>query len=40
MNGFGVLKWASGSLFEGLFKDDFPDGHGVFIWRDGSKYIG
>jgi hypothetical protein len=35
-NGFGVQKWATGSKFEGLFKDDLPDSHGVFIWHDGS----
>ncbi len=40
MNGFGVVKFRSGSHYEGLFKDDHLDGHGVFIWFDGSKYIG
>ncbi len=36
MNGVGVLKMRNGSQFEGLFKDGLPDGHGVFLWNDGS----
>ena len=40
MNGFGILKWPDGKIYEGNYKDDNKNGFGTFIWSDGRKYIG
>ena len=39
-NGYGVLKWPDGRRFEGSFRDNKPDGRGIFITAKGERYEG
>ncbi len=36
----GVYKWASGEVFEGEYKDDKKNGHGILKYADGNVYDG
>ena len=39
-DGFGLIKLACGTQYEGSFKNDKLDGQGVYQWADGSEYKG
>ena len=30
----------NGDSFEGIFKDDLPNGKGIYRWKDGSLFEG
>lgn len=36
----GVIKWASGDMYEGDFKDGMLDGQGTLTCKDGNRYKG
>ena len=38
--GYGVLRWSSGSKYEGNFKRGKGHGQGVWTGSDGSSYEG
>jgi len=40
MNGYGVLRWKDGKVYEGEFVNDKRDGKGNFVWADGRQYFG
>ena len=37
--GYGVMKWMDGSVFEGFWKDD-KQVQGTLVWKDKSYYEG
>ena len=39
-DGFGILKFANGEVFEGEFKEDKIDGKGRFTRRNGEVVVG
>ena len=39
-HGFGVYKHVTGGKYEGYWKDDSQDGHGVQTWPDGERHEG
>ncbi|EGR31959.1 MORN repeat protein [Ichthyophthirius multifiliis] len=39
-HGKGIYKWADGSTYDGMWKNDQMQGFGTFIWPDGKKYMG
>ena len=40
MEGYGVLKYDNGQVYEGSFKDDFRHGFGKENWANGDRYEG
>jgi hypothetical protein len=40
MNGMGKLSYASGSSYEGIFKDNIYSGEGTYQWMDNSRLSG
>ena len=40
MHGDGVYKFASGSVYEGAFRENMFHGKGVYLYADGAKYVG
>jgi len=39
-NGWGVMTWTDGNIYQGEWKDDKREGNGILIWANGSKYDG
>ena len=39
-HGKGEMKFASGESYKGDFIEDIMDGHGEYVWGDGTRYIG
>ena len=37
--GYGTMNFEDG-IYEGNFKDNDIEGHGVYKWKDGKKYEG
>lgn len=40
MNGYGMLRFPDGRLYNGEWKNGLKSGKGVFQWPDGRKYDG
>jgi hypothetical protein len=40
MHGKGMLKYASGNYYEGLFVNNKPHGNGMMKYNDGKIYEG
>ena len=38
--GYGVKKWANGSVYEGYWHNDKMHGEGTFTWPQGDVYQG
>jgi len=37
-NGKGKLTYTDGSIFDGTFLDDQPDGYGMMMFYNGDRY--
>jgi hypothetical protein len=40
MNGHGVFVWANGSLYEGEYMNDLPNGPGALLLPNGDVFTG
>ena len=40
VNGYGVIIYVNGNIYEGEFKNGKRDGQGTLTWTDGEKYEG
>jgi len=36
--GFGKETFSNGDTFEGIYKNDLPDGKGIYKWKCGSVF--
>ena len=36
--GFGKETFSNGDTFEGIYKNDLPDGKGIYRWKRGSVF--
>ncbi|MSP29961.1 MAG: hypothetical protein EXR09_05785, partial [Acetobacteraceae bacterium] len=39
-NCFGTQTYASGIKYVGEWRDNKPNGQGIYTWSDGNKYVG
>jgi hypothetical protein len=39
-HGYGIFRWASGSVYYGQWKENNRDGYGYFKEANGSEYYG
>lgn len=39
-NGKGCMHYADGDIYIGIWIDDFPEGKGIMIYEDQSRYEG
>lgn len=39
-SGFGKETFKNGDYFEGIYKNDLPDGKGFYRWKDGGIFEG
>lgn len=40
MSGFGTYRFADGATYEGVMRDNWPDGEGTARYANGGVYVG
>ena len=40
MDGYGIFKWADGSLYKGYFQNNKKEGEGEIQWTNGISFKG
>lgn len=38
--GYGKMYYVNKDVYEGIWKNDKPEGKGLYLWKDGGKYLG
>lgn len=39
-DGYGMMKYGNGDIYEGQFEDAKKNGYGIYVWSDGAAYAG
>ena len=39
-HGYGIFRWADGSVYYGEWKENISEGQGPYKWADGDEYCG